>query len=218
MIYAAINEPVLLRLPKTVRRLLDLGCGTGALARRIKKQWACEIVGITFSNAEAAIAGDVIDNVFIRDLNDFDVNQIGQFDCIVGSHVLEHLYNPQRLLELLHNNLTSDGRLIIALPNVLHWRQRMHFLSGRFRYTDGGLMDRTHYRFYDWKTARDLLVDSGYTISERKACGTFPLSRFLFGFGRILDSIALRVLPGLFGYQFLFVCRSARNQPNPREK
>jgi hypothetical protein len=37
--------------------------------------------------------------------------------------------------------LVDGGTLIIALPNVLHWRQRLTFLRGTFRYTPGGIMD-----------------------------------------------------------------------------
>ncbi|HST52666.1 MAG TPA: methyltransferase domain-containing protein [Pyrinomonadaceae bacterium] len=207
MIYGAVNQPVLVRLPRTATRVLDVGCGTGALGRAIKGEFNCELVGVTYSEAEAESAAAHLDRVLVCDLNDFEPEGLGEFDCVVCSHVLEHLYKPERLLKLLRRSLSSGGILVVALPNVLHWRQRLEFLRGKFRYEDGGLMDRTHYRFYDWTTARALLTESGYAVLEGDACGGFPLSRYILKFGPWLDRAALRLSPGAFGTQFIFVCR-----------
>ena len=207
MIYGAINQDVLAHVPRTASRLLDIGCGTGALGRKIKEEIACQVVGITCSESEAALAAKYLDTVLVRDLNSFDPSEAGQFDCVVCSHVLEHLYHPDQFLKRLRWTLSPDGVVIVALPNALHWRQRLEYLRGHFKYTDGGLIDETHYRFFDWQTARALLVDCGYTVLQSKACGTFPLSRYFLQPGRQLDRVALKVSPGLFGFQFIFVCQ-----------
>jgi len=206
-IYEAANLPLLARVPRTVRRLLDVGCGTGTLGQRVKEEIECQVVGITHSDLEAALASRRIDQVLVRDLNNLELPDTQPFDCIVCSHVLEHLYRPEEVLKQLANLLLPDGTLIVALPNVLFWRQRLNFLRGDFKYTDGGLMDRTHYRFFDWVTAQELLTLSGYSIVDAVADGSLPLSRFLFRVGEILDSTALRLFPGLFGFQFVFVCQ-----------
>lgn len=208
MMYAAVNSPVLERVPASARRVLDVGCGTGALGRELKRRGgACEVFGVTHSEEEATEARRHLDGVLVRDLNEFDPREAGRFDCVVCSHVLEHLYRPERLLEALRDALAPGGRLVVALPNTLHWRQRTEFARGRFRYTDGGLMDATHYRFYDWTTARALLAESGFALEEARADGSFPLSRLVPVLGRALDRAALRVSPGLFGAQFIFVAR-----------
>ena len=209
MIYGAVNQPVLARVPRTAARVLDVGCGTGALGRAVKERMSCELVGVTHSEAEAELAAAHIDRVLVCDLNRFEPDGLGQFDCVICSHVLEHLHQPERLLKLLQNNLSADGVLLVALPNVLHWRQRFEFLRGNFKYEDGGLMDRTHYRFYDWTTAHSLLTDSGYSVVESEACGGFPLSRYVPTVGRRLDRAALRLSPGMFGTQFVFICRAS---------
>lgn len=209
MIYEAENVSLIARVPKTTKRLLDVGCGTGALGQRIKEELNCEVVGITYSEAEAKLARDRVDEVVVSDLNNLGAVGAGLFDCIVCSHVLEHLYRPDEILLTLRRELSDDGTLIVALPNPLHWRQRLEFLLGRFRYTDGGLMDRTHYRFYDWFTAQELISNSGYSILNAKADGGFPLSRFLSFIGIGLDRVALKFSPGLFAVQFVFVCRRA---------
>jgi len=97
------------------------------------------------------------------------------------------------------------------LPNVLHWRQRFKFLRGEFRYTAFGLLDRTHYRFYDWQCAQELLGSSGYEVLSAQADGNFPYSRFVPGMRRRIDRLALRTFPGFFGWQFVFRCRPVQS-------
>lgn len=209
MIYGAVNLAVAARVPASARRVLDLGCGNGALGAHLKRRAGREVVGVTFSEEEAREARGRLDEVLVCDLEEFDAAGFGKFDCIVCSHVLEHLTRPEELLRRLRGSLTEEGVLVVALPNVLHWRQRFEFLRGRFEYTDGGLMDRTHYRFYDWRTARALLADCGYAEASREAEGGFPLSRRVPFVGRALDRAALRLGPGLFGVQFIMVSRGA---------
>lgn len=210
MIYQAVNQPVRLRVPKTAKRVLDIGCGSGSLGRDIKQDINCEVVGVTYSESEAALAAKFLDRVLVRDLNNFDTSEVGYFDCVICSHVLEHLYHPQELLNRLRDHLTLDGILIVALPNVLHWKQRLEFLKGRFRYTDGGLMDKTHFRFFDWKTASELLEHSGYKVLEAEADGSFPLPyirKFLpQEFSSWIDASFVKKYPGIFGFQFVFCC------------
>jgi SAM-dependent methyltransferase len=165
-----------------------------------------EVVGVTYSNTEAEIARHYLDRVIVTDLNTFDPTDLGRFDCIVCSHILEHLYWPEQVLRVVAHLLQPEkGRLFVALPNTLFWRQRVCFLLGEFRYTDGGLMDRTHFRFFDWASARALVASAGFREISAFADGGFPLARYLPGAGRLLSHVALRMAPGIFGWQFVIV-------------
>ena len=190
--------------PESARRILDVGCGSGALGASIRQRSPATVTGITFSSEEAAIASKRLDKVCVEDLNAFDPGALGVFDVILCSHVLEHLHHPERLLSLLRKCIAPGGILIVALPNVLFWKQRLEFLFGRFQYSEGGIMDGTHYRFYDWKEAAELIRRGGYKIKEAAASGHFPFARWLGG-GSV-DRAAARLWPGLFGFQFVFVC------------
>jgi SAM-dependent methyltransferase len=210
LIYQSVNLPVLRRIPAGARRLLDVGCGGGVFGAAAKAERGCEVVGITYSEAEAAQARERLDRVEVADLDDYDPRTLGRFDCIVCSHVLEHLRQPEVLLARLRDCLAQGGILLVALPNALFWKQRLAFLRGRFRYTDGGLMDRTHVRFFDWDSADELLRQSGYRVLERQADGGFPGSRHLGGgLAPRLDGRALASWPGLFGFQFVLRCDAA---------
>jgi 2-polyprenyl-3-methyl-5-hydroxy-6-metoxy-1,4-benzoquinol methylase len=106
-VYSAVNEAVLECVPKEAKRILDIGCGTGAFAERVKGVISAEIVGITYSRIEADLAATRMDLVHHGDLNSFDFRSLGKFDCVVMSHVLEHLYDPLDVLRRLKTALTE---------------------------------------------------------------------------------------------------------------
>lgn len=208
MIYEAVNRALLLQIPDPIERVLDIGCGTGTLGKSLKQGTKCEVIGVTYSHSEAAFARQWLDLVLVRDLNNFGTSELGAFDCIVCSHILEHLYYPENLLIKLKHNLTPSGILIVALPNVVHWKQRLQFLRGRFRYTDGGLMDRTHFRFFDWQTALELLEKHGFTVTLRTAEGNFPLPivrKLVPSVASYVDKVATKAFPNLLSVKFILV-------------
>ena len=211
MVYQSLNMAVLEQIPHGVRRVLDVGCGGGMMAARLKQERECEVTGITHSTVEAEQARQRLDCVVVADLNQLDPRPLGKFDCIVCSHVLEHLVEPEQLLVAFRSVLTPKGVLVVALPNVLFWKQRLQFMLGRFRYADGGLMDRTHLRFYDWESAERLVSGAGYEVRALLADGGFPLSGVLGkAMAGLIDRGALRRWPGLFGFQFVMRCHVAQ--------
>ena len=208
--YAALNKEVFLKIPATAKTILDVGCGTGTMGDALKKQHVDRIVyGITYSNDEAAIAKNSLDKVLVADINlPFPSIDIG-FDCIIFSHILEHTYNPETVLRNFLPFLNSNGAIIIALPNILQYKQRLEFIKGNFKYSDhGGLMDATHFRFFDWQSAQDMIKKAGLEVTCKNCSGNFPLFfiRKIFpSLSKSLDKLALKHWPGLFAYQFVFV-------------
>ena len=94
-------------------------------------------------------------------------------------------------------------------------------LFGRFTYTERGILDRTHLHFYTRKSARALLKQNGLEMVWEKptvmpvelALGLGPRNPVLRAL-QIVVGVATRLLPGLFGYQFVFCCRPGRLTAN----
>ncbi|MBC7788768.1 MAG: methyltransferase domain-containing protein, partial [Anaerolineae bacterium] len=203
-----MNQTVLRLVPEESARILDVGCGGGELGVALKERNPdVHVTGITWSAEEAKLAERRLDNVVVRNLDTDEIGPVGPVDCVICSHVLEHLRDPRSILLELGRILRADGSLVVALPNVLHWRQRLAFLKGEFRYTSGGLMDDTHVVFFDWETARAMVEESGFRILRAVPDGAFPGSRFFGKAGQIIDRIGLKSAPGLFGWQFVFLAR-----------
>jgi len=86
-----------------------------------------------------------------------------QFDVILAGDVLEHLVEPERLLQQVRPLLARDGYLVTSIPNVAHGAVRLALMKGRFQYTDVGLLDRTHVRFYTLNSLTEMLMAGGFT-------------------------------------------------------
>ena len=89
-----------------------------------------------------------------------------RFDVVLMLDVLEHLPDPAAVLRGVGSVLASGGWGVISLPNVAHVSVRLSLLSGRFAYSDVGLLDRTHLRFFDRAGVDQLLHEAGWGMLE----------------------------------------------------
>jgi len=194
-------------VPDTAIRILDVGCGAGDNAKRLKSLRTDRIVvGLTNNAAEADIARANCDCVYLVDLNTTPLRKIeGPFDAIIFSHVLEHLPDPVAVIRGLLYLLNPGGLILIVVPNVLEWRTRFAFIRGRFVYQDSGILDRTHLRFYTPRTAAGELVEPlpELMLDAVGTRGSFPLGPFrrvpfLQSLKAFIDRVAAERWPTLF--------------------
>ncbi len=207
------NAPLLALLPRSCRRLLDVGCGAGDNAALLgARAPGCRVDGITQSLAEAELAGPRLARCWVFDIErPWPAELDGErYDALLFSHVLEHLREPSAVLARFCRLLRPGGSVLIAVPNVLSWRQRLRFLRGRFEYEDAGVLDATHLRFFTYFTADAyLLADApGLALDTKTVSGSVPLGwlrrHVLPGRARAaIDELGCRWRPNLFGAQIL---------------
>jgi 2-polyprenyl-3-methyl-5-hydroxy-6-metoxy-1,4-benzoquinol methylase len=151
--------------------VLDVGGGTGATAGHLKRLGRASRAGtVDLVRAEHPdpdldfqLAGNLDEEEFVANL----IQAEGPFDTILCLDVLEHLVDPWRLVEQLHQGLSPGGVLIASLPNVRHYRVSGGLLfRGRWELQDAGICDRTHLRFFVRATAIDLLTHSGLVLED----------------------------------------------------
>ena len=208
---APVNKEVLALVPASAKSVLDIGCGAGTHARALSERGLI-VDGITLSEDEKCLAEKWCKRVYLHNCESGLPVIEYKYDCIICSHVLEHIASPDLLLKGISQYLSAKGVLIVALPNLLNYKNRWHLLRGRFDYQDGGIMDYTHVRWYTFQSARWLLERHNLSILHAAASGAFPLPiiRRLLGLtGQLtwLDKLASHYWPGLFGWQLLFVAQ-----------
>jgi len=149
------------------QKVLDIGCGTGLLAKAIRNiNPDAMITGIDLSLQVKPEAEKNLDCFILVNLeNDSDFPEFDQkFDLIILGDVLEHLKRPDTLLSKLEQYLEPDGKIIISIPNIAHWSIRLDLLMGRFTYQQTGILDNSHLRFFTYQSMHELLIQSGYKI------------------------------------------------------
>ena len=161
-------------------RVLDVGCGAGDNAAIIRQEFEpSSIDGITHSDAEADIAGAHLDRCWVFDIERELPAEFAEhrFDTMLFSHVLEHLREPADVLARFAERLAPGGSILIAVPNIVVWRQRLKVLRGSFDYEPVGLMDETHLRFITFRTAERVLLARAkdLTVTDKAVEGSVPL-------------------------------------------
>ncbi len=165
--YEGVNSLVLRMVPDESTRYLEVGCAKGKLGSAIKdRNPGSYYVGIELFEEVGQLAKDVLDKVFISDVEKFDWSLLSgeQFDCIIFADVLEHLIDPARVIKLATALLSPNGNIICCLPNVAHWSIISGLIRGEWEYSDNGLLDRTHLRFFTLQTFEKLLKEIGFEV------------------------------------------------------
>jgi SAM-dependent methyltransferase len=206
------SAAVLRRIPADAVRILDVGCGSGGNARVLSAR-GMSIDGITRSAQEIEKAQVFCINIYAHDLETglppLPAHQL--YDAVICSHVLEHIVEPEALLTAIRAHLVPSGVLIVALPNLMFWKSRIRLMFGDFDYTESGLMDRTHVRWYSFASARRLLERHGFSVIEAVAEGGLPLGPLRRIVPKWLlaraDRVACKLAPGFLGYEMLYVAR-----------
>jgi methionine biosynthesis protein MetW len=175
------NVDVLRHVSTDRSHILDVGCGGGSLAA-VLKSLGHQVDGITISEEEKRSAVEHCREVFIHNLeNGLPQSVLGRkYDYVICSHVLEHIVYPKSLLKDIGGILKPGGRLIIALPNLMHYKSRLKLLAGNFEYKQAGIWDYTHVKWYTFKTAQQLLRETGFKIKTAEVTGELPFNSFFF--------------------------------------
>ena len=128
-------------------RVLDLGCGDGALMAHLQTTHACTGYGVEIDDAKVLACIQRGVNVLQLNLEDgLAVFEDGSFDVVLQIDTLQHLRNAETMLR----ETARVGRTgVVAFPNFAHWPNRLAVLQGRMPVTK-----RLPYQWFDTPNIR----------------------------------------------------------------
>ncbi len=135
------------RLVPPGSRVLDLGCGDGALLDLLKRERGCTGYGVEIDDANVlACLKRGVDVIQLNLDEGLAMFEDDSFDVVLQIDTLQHLRNAETMLR----ETARVGRVgIVAFPNFAHWPNRLAVLRGRMPVTR-----RLPYQWYDTPNIR----------------------------------------------------------------
>lgn len=172
------------------KKVLDVGCGDGFFSQRILDNTNAEVWGIDISIEGTAKAAERGVRVKQNDLATGIPFQAETFDLVFCGEVIEHVFDPDFLLDEVWRVLTPGGKLVISTPNLAAWYNRVLLLFGiqpiftdvstrktlgRFWTLLGqGSQPVGHIHIYTWAAMKDILKEHKFTIRKVQALPFLP--------------------------------------------
>lgn len=145
------------------RMLLDVGCGSGYMAKLLKSQ-----------NSELIVHGVDISGVALERANihlarswkvDIDKDNMPisscYYDSVICVEVLEHLYDPDHCLQDIFRVLKPGGHLVVTVPNIAYWRYRIQLMMGNI---PNCAADPRHLHQFNLILLRKVAVSAGFKL------------------------------------------------------
>lgn len=192
-------------------RVLDLGCATGYIGKKLLEK-KCKVFGVEKDREAALQAKPYYDKVVVADLENSGSIKlpINFFDYVLLLDVIEHVTNREKLISNIKQWLNPEGLLIVSTPNIAHISIRSQLLFGRFEYTQTGILDENHVHFFTRKSLKKLLSKEYEIILllSNADFGQLPIIGRVFKFVPTnCQNLITKIAPNLLATQFIAVCR-----------
>lgn len=194
--------------------VLDVGSSDGHLARALREDKGCQVIGVDLFEPEN---DDNFDEFIKWDL-DQGLPSVGRsIDVVVLADIVEHLRSPENFAEgLARFCLEHDVHtVLVSTGNVAFAVQRFMLMFGQFNYGPRGILDMTHTRLFTGRTLRRLFRQAGFQMRESFGLpAPYPLAFGDRRVGRLLLAVnlaAIRLSTSLFSYQIFLALAPPNN-------
>lgn len=144
-----------------VRSICDLGCGNGHISGRLAAL-GYHVTGVDASASGIQIAQRAYPGVeFVNVLIDRHLS-LGQFDLVISSDVIEHLYRPSDLLEAAASQLKPGGQILLGTPYHGYLKNLVLAATGKLDAHFSALHNGGHIKFFSVKTLSKLVRAHGF--------------------------------------------------------
>ena len=144
-----------------VRSICDLGCGNGHISGRLAAL-GYNVTGVDVSASGIQIARRTYPAArFFRAPIDRDL-ELGKFDLVISSDVIEHLYRPADLLEAAQALLMPGGQLLVGTPYHGYLKNLALAATGKMDSHFSALHDGGHIKFFSVRTLSRLMTSHAF--------------------------------------------------------
>ncbi|HAH22111.1 MAG TPA: SAM-dependent methyltransferase [Candidatus Omnitrophica bacterium] len=190
-------------------RILDCGCGEGKISGFLARELApSQVIGTDISCDKLLEASGKGGLFFASNLDRGSALPFkdATFKLVFCNHVIEHLLDPDHLLDEIYRVLADDGVLVLTTPNLAVWYNRImllfgfqpHFTEVSMRHNVGKLYYGSlrqnsasalggHIRVFTYLAMRELLALHGIRIT----------ASFGYGHPTMLDSMVIGIFERL---------------------
>lgn len=178
---------------KKVQSVADVGCSTGRLLNSLSFVYDKGAgFDISHNMIQENKKNNKNDKIEYREFNGIDLNKAEEYDYIFLLDVLEHSFEPDRLIKSLYSALNRGGVLFVEVP-ATGWLSELIF--GKYHYG--------HLRYYDESYLVAYLRQQGFNIINSKTYKSVPAAEKILKYKtlyRILNKICSMIPEKLYPY------------------
>ena len=185
-----------------IHSVLEIGCGEGNTllwlreSKGVKICRGLEILPAAAERARGKGLDIAIGNVEVGGIPFQEKN-----DLVLCLDVLEHLHDPWKTLCCISDSIRPGGHLIVSIPNIAHISILSDLIfNDDWKYAESGILDKTHFRFFTSRTARDLLSQAGLEVIQCKP-------KIVRKTHRRINFLTFHLFERFLTYQNLFLAR-----------
>jgi SAM-dependent methyltransferase len=179
------------------KRILDVGCGNGALCAALART-GVEAVGCDPSVEGITLARRAHPHIQFRQLSVYDDPaqlDLGEFDAIVSTEVIEHLFYPRALPHFASQLLRSGGHVVLSTPYHGYLKNLALSVTGKWDRHFSPLWDGGHIKFWSRRTVDEMMTEASFEFVRFLGAGRVPL--FVEVDGSRLPQASLNPQPNL---------------------
>ncbi len=161
---------MILQKIKKGSKVLEFGPAAGRMTKILTEEYRCKVSIVEYEKEAFQSVMRYADDGICADIENYEWKKWSgaEFDYILFCDVLEHLRNPKQVLKETQHLLKNDGSVFLSLPNIGHNDILIKLYHHTFEYTEEGLLDDTHIRFFSEHTLESFVENTGYVIVNKQ--------------------------------------------------
>ncbi len=152
-------------IPNQRNKVLEIGCAQGEFLSAlpgVEERWGIE------PSPAALIAQTRLTKVFETTFDGAQPNLPPHyFDVVICNDVIEHMPDHDAFFAKIGAHIAPGGVIVGSIPNVRFYKNMFEFIVEKdWHYTESGILDRTHTRFFTQKSFQKCLSRHGFTLDQ----------------------------------------------------